>query len=124
MQKATDEGVQKILDRIGVLRQRLARIERLRALNDREEWKDLRDLLVDLKSMHDRAIENVVEYRTDMEPVELVSTMRRHQGCRDAFKSVLDLVERPQQETDRLRNTISDLEKELEDKKAELETFK
>lgn len=124
MIKATDEAVQKALDRVGVLRQRLTRVERLRSLKDRKEWKDLRDLLVDLKEMHVRAVENVVEYRTDLEPVELVSTMRRHQGCRDAFSSVLDLVERPQEEIDRLRHTIEDLEKSLAEKKAELDTFK
>ena len=124
MIKATEDAAQKMLERIGVMRQRLARVERLRSLKDRKEWKDLRDLLVDLKEMHVRSVENVVEYRTDLEPVELVSTMRRHQGCRDAFQSVLDLVERPQEETDRLRNVIADLEKSLADKKEELETFK
>lgn len=124
MIKATSEGVQETLDRIGTFRARLARIERLRALKDRKEWKDLRDLLVDLKQMHVNAVESVVEYRADLEPVELVSTLRRHQGCRDAFDAVLKLVERPQEETDRLRIAIEDLEKSLADKKAELETFK
>lgn len=124
MEKATEKGAQQILDRIGTLRHRLARLERLRALKDRKEWQDLRDLLVDLKEMHERAVKNVVEYRTDLEPAELVTTLRRHQGCRDAFESVLALVERPQEEADRLRNTLTDLEKELADKKAELETFK
>jgi predicted nucleic acid-binding Zn-ribbon protein len=124
MIKATEDAAQKILDRVGVLRQRLSRVERLRSLKDRKEWEDLRDLLVDLHDQHVKAVTNYVEYRTDLEPVEMVSCIRRHQGCRDAFQSVLDLVERPQEETDRLRHTIEDLEKSLDDKKAELDTFK
>ena len=124
MIKATEDGAQELLDRIGVFRQRLARVERLRSLKDRKEWRDLRDLLVDLHAQHVKAVTTYVEHRIDLEPVELVSCMRRHQGCRDAFQSVLDLVEHPQEETDRLRNTINDLEKSLAEKKAELETFK
>lgn len=124
MEKATEQGAKQLLDRIGVLRERLARIGRLKSLKDRKEWDDLRTLLIDLQSMHERAIENYVEYRTDIEPVELVSCVRRHQGCRDAFKSVLSIVERPQEESDRLRISIENCEKELEMKREEIDTFK
>jgi len=124
MEKATQESVNKTLEQIGSLRQRLARIERLSAIQEYKEWRDLRDLLIDLKKMHERSVEALVEYRTDLEPVELVSNMRRHQGCRDAFEAVLNLVERPQEEKDRLKNRIDSLEKEIESKKEELEAFK
>lgn len=124
MEKATEQGVQSILKQISVLRQRRSRIENFRALADRPEWRDLRDALLDYKEQHVKAIDNYVEYRVDLEPVEIVSSIRRHQGCRDAFQSVLNQVERPQEEIDRINIRLEDLERELSSKQQELETFK
>lgn len=121
--KPTEDGLQKTLDRIAALRQRLARVDRLRGLGAREEWKDLRDLLMELKGMHARAVEQTVEGLSYLEPVELVSIVRRHQGCRDAFSAVLELIERPQEEAERLRVSIEDLEREVSQKKTELSAY-
>lgn len=124
MQRATEDGAKKVLDRIGALRQRLAKLERLHALKDRAEWKDLRDLLVDLKKMHEISVKSLSEDMAELSDEMGRLRLSRHQGLRDGFDATLTLVERPQEETDRLRNTISDLEKELADKREELETFK
>ena len=123
MEKPTLDSTQRLANRIGTLRQRLSRIEKIGRLKDLDEWQALKPLLEDLSSMHKRAVENLVEYQGDMDDHELVRKLRAQQAARDSFQWVISLVDSPKEEAEKLKDNISELEAVLKGKTEELESF-
>lgn len=123
MEKPTAEGVSRLANRIGTLRQRLARIEKIARLKDYEEWQSLKPLLDDMRSMHGKAVEYLVENGEEVDDHEFVKKLRIHQSARDSFKWLMDLIEKPKDEADKLKVNISELESILVEKQSEMEQF-
>lgn len=123
MEKATQAGVDKIADRIGLMRARLATVTSLRELEDRKEWRPLRDLLLDFQKTHTSMAEHMAESVAVLSDEAERLKLAKHQAIRDTYQAILDLVERPQQEVDKLKAHIEDLEAELKTKRDELAAF-
>lgn len=123
IEKPTQAGVDHLIDRLSVLRDRLRRVEKIHKYKRTDHWDSLKDLLVDMREMHQRDLTTTIEYRPDLDDHERMNLVRRHQDSREIFAWIVDLVEKPDNEANKLRDTITALEKSLAEKRSEIAAF-
>lgn len=118
--KPTDEGVNQIVSELSELKARLKNIEDLAEVKDRRFWPPLKATIEDLKDKHNKTFMGYAEYGQSIEPEMRARKMDTALANRDSLAWVIELVERPRSEADKLRRRIHDLEVELKTKREEL----
>jgi ABC-type Zn2+ transport system substrate-binding protein/surface adhesin len=121
--KPTSAAVDRLVDRISHLKRRLGRVRAIAVLKDHEAWPELKGLLEDVKDMHDRGVKAVVEFGDHLDDRDRCRQIDQNRASRDAFAWVVQLVEQPEDEADKLAANLKDLEGELAEARATIQEF-
>jgi hypothetical protein len=121
--KMTEGGQKRRSARLEALRLRVAALKRLDNFKNSADWKDLKSIISNFAEMEKRQEEiGVIDccQKEGLQPWDIVSGIRAAREKRAAYESIIDLVEKAQDNISTLDNTIKEVENEYREAKEQL----
>lgn len=122
-EKPTQQGLDDLVDRRSKFRARLEHIDALDKQKESLGWPHLKAVLEEFVELAEKSKDNIVEFGGELDDHEYRRRVAAQQAQRDAFRYVVTLVEKSEDEASKLRAKLGELDIDIEDKKRELKMF-